>query len=404
MHYNDWRDRELTRVMVRAALGHDFMDQPGYTVTVDGQYGSTGKGVISGLMAECYADKVSVVLSNAAPNSGHTSILRISDDMMPIKTVLKQLPTFGVTVALLSKEWKMFGKIDGIGVPAIYLTGGAVIDWEKLGEEASAYLRGGFGADDKQALASELAIHPYAAVITPEEKMQDGWNVSSIASTGQGVGPAIMNKLRRDTKFVVAGHREKFEYLTDRGASILTDPNDFLIEFEKSHGYIEVSQGFSLGINSGFYPHTTSRECSVSQAIADAGLSPFDVRNVIMSVRTFPIRVGNTENSSGPYYADQDEMTWEGIGQPEEFTTVTKRVRRIFSWSALQFEHALRANRPNVIFLNFVNYLPNDPQYRHDWIMRNVYRRYCDIMGRLPKAILLGYGPNSEDVRVFKAG
>ncbi len=38
-------------------------------------------------------------------------------------------------------------------------------------------------------------------------------------------------------------------------------------------------------------------------------------------------------------------------------TTVTKRVRRIFTFSQEQYRQAATINRPDLIFLNFCNYL-----------------------------------------------
>lgn len=52
---------------IKSALGDEFMGHPGLTAVVDGQFGSTGKGVISALMAELFYDRVGQVLSNAGP-------------------------------------------------------------------------------------------------------------------------------------------------------------------------------------------------------------------------------------------------------------------------------------------------------------------------------------------------
>ena len=74
---------------------------------------------------------------------------------------------------------------------------------------------------------------------------------------------------------------------------------------------VEGSQGYSLGISSGFYPHCTSRDCTPSRVVADASLPMSWVRHVYGSCRVHPIRVGNTaEGSSGGWYKDQKEITW----------------------------------------------------------------------------------------------
>jgi len=56
---------------------------------------------------------------------------------------------------------------------------------------------------------------------------------------------------------------------------------------------MEVSQGFSLGINSEFYPKVTSRECTVMQGLADARIAPSKLAKTYMAIRTYPIRVGD---------------------------------------------------------------------------------------------------------------
>ncbi len=99
--------------------------------------------------------------------------------------------------------------------------------------------------------------------------------------------------------------------------------------------------------------------------MADALIHPSFLGEVMMSLRTFPIRVGNIVNKetgiregwSGPHYFDQEEVSFEDLGVEPELTTVTKRVRRIFTFSLEQYRQADAANRPSQVFLNFCNYL-----------------------------------------------
>jgi GH24 family phage-related lysozyme (muramidase) len=162
--------------------------------------------------------------------------------------------------------------------------------------------------------------------------------------------------------------------------------------------FLEVSQGFSLGINSGFYPYTTSRECTVMQALSDANIHPSMYRKSIMVVRTFPIRVAG---NSGPCFHDQREMTWEELGVEPEITTVTKKIRRVFSWSDEQFMQAVMANRPDVVFLNFCNYLENLGADVDAFVQEHVMIPYMTVMRKLPDLILLGYGPKTTDVKAY---
>lgn len=329
----------------------------GVYALVDGQYGSTGKGLVAGVLAELFHDKVDMVLSNAGPNSGHTTYYKGR------KIILKQLPTFGV-----------IGSLAGMKQIPIGLTAGAVIDFNILDKEMREY-------------GSNVFMHPHAAVLREEHKDIDADNVRRMASTGQGVGPAIISKLERRWDSVV-----QCKSLSARhpGARF----ND-----DWAHGtktiFMEVSQGFSLGINSGFYPYTTTRECTVSQAMADAGLPPIKFRAAIMVVRTFPIRVGDTDSSSGPCYSDQIETSWEDLGVKPETTTVTGRVRRVFTFSKQQFKDAVAANAPRVIFLNFMNYILHE--LAGSFIQENIVTPYREVTGANP-VIMLGYGPKPTDI------
>jgi adenylosuccinate synthase len=210
-------------------------------------------------------------------------------------------------------------------------------------------------------------------------------NVRNIAGTGQGVGPALEHKLWRTPRAIYSN------------APVRVIPP---YVYNNKVCFLEIPQGFSLGINSGFYPHVTSRECSVAQALADAGMPPSFHRKTIMAVRTYPIRVGDTENSSGPCYEDQEEISWESLGQKPEMTTVTGRIRRVFTWSIRQFRDALAANDPSVIFLNFVNYL--QPNAVDEFVISNVLRPYRSQLGHDPECILLGFSPRSEDIKLWR--
>lgn len=364
---------------VADALSHWFTHTGAYVLT-DGQFGSTGKGVIAAAMAECFADQVDLVVSNAGPNSGHTFYANGE------RVVLKQLPSFAVAASKIP-HYRVMNDFPGKGVdgsiaPPIYLSAGAVIDPEILVRECEEH-------------KYQVSVHPNAAIIYAEDKHHDLQNVQSMASTGQGVGPAIINKLRR----VEGGTVDTSEWRLRAPSSVVIERPDHDFFADKMM-FFEVSQGFSLGINSGFYPHVTTRECTVAQAISDAGLSPKTFQKSILSVRTFPIRVGSTENSSGPCYPDQMETSWDRIGVPQEYTTVTKRVRRVFTWSDLQFKEAVFANTPEAIFLNFCNYLREDDVEHFVW--EHVCRPYLEVMDSLPRTILLGFGPKSEDIKVWK--
>ena len=167
-----------------------------------------------------------------------------------------------------------------------------------------------------------------------------------------------------------------------------------------SHILIEVPQGFGLGINSGLeYPYVTSREISISQALSDAQLHPSYLGCTLMSVRTYPIRVGhlydkNNEmiGNSGPFFPDSKEKSWSELGLQNEYTTTTKRIRRVATFSIIQYQQALRAIKPDYVFLNFVNYFKT---FRDFDSLRSVMAS----MGKAPE--YFGIGPTTDDVYTF---
>lgn len=335
------------------------MRKPGIHMMVDGQFGSTGKGVLAAALARQSYD-VDWVVSNAGTNSGHTFFTEAGE-----KIVLKQLPTFAVARRYL-----------GNPVP-IFLSPGAIVDPEILNREAAEH-------------NVEVFLAETAAMITPEDKeAEHSGSIAAVAGTRQGVGAALSRKVLRDPSAVCGAHRGIFH----RNVT-LVNADDF--KWNPTHRvFVEVSQGFSLGIHSSFYPKTTSRECTVAQALADARMPPQLIGAVYMTIRTFPIRVGNFEgHSSGDCYPDQEEIQWSDLGLEPELTTVTKRPRRIFSFSWIQFRQSLLANRPNVVFVNFMNYLPKDERPQFGKKLAEEARK---VLGRTPQ-FLWGYGPRSVDI------
>lgn len=340
----------------RAIGGVGFLVAPGAHVVVDGQYGSTGKGLAVSMLAHIFGNNVRWVSSNAGPNSGHTSY--VGDQ----KIVLKQLPTYPVIAA----------KLTGKGDVITRLNAGAVIDPYTLAEEIAHYAK---------PLDIPLSVHPHAAIIQGNEVADDVGTRERIGSTGKGVGPAIARKVMRHADAVVEAHTDTWNFPLA----------PYPVHNTPHPGLIEVSQGFSLGLNSGFYPYATSRECTVAQALSDAGIHPSFLRQTMMVVRTFPIRVAG---ESGPCYPDQIETSWELLGVEPERTTVTNKIRRVFTWSDIQFREALLANRPEHIFVNFMNYLDaNDVEP----FVRRVERLYLETLHKRPFSIILGYGPKVED-------
>lgn len=358
-----------------------WFDEPGAYVLVDGQYGSTGKGLLAGWLAEYGQEKITHITTNAGPNSGHTAYfdhgphVGLSDDLPPDryqKVLTQQFPVASVFQRLMGLD------------PVTVINAGAVIDENILRHEATTW---GFHSRNTY-------LHPAAAVITDADRAEDQKVVNAIAGTGKGIGPAVAKKALR----IGATYAHSLYHPHTMPPGMHKEAtSDWLFNFATDRVLVETAQGYSLGVNSArFFPRTTSRECTVMQAIADARIPAQAVKKVVACFRTYPIRVGNTAGSSGGAYEDQHELKWEDIGQEPELTTVTKRVRRIFSWSRIQFRESIAANRPDVIFLNFCNYLEPE-ELEH--LLGDIREDYFYVMGRRMPTILLGFGPHSHDIR-----
>jgi adenylosuccinate synthase len=130
---------------------------------------------------------------------------------------------------------------------------------------------------------------------------------------------------------------------------------------------IEGTQGFGLSLlHSPHFPKATARDTTAAGALSEVGLSPLDVDEVVMVVRSFPIRVAG---DSGPF--GEQEIDWETVRREggherdlTEYTSVTKRVRRIARFDAGIVRAAIAANNPSSIVLNHVDHVDAAAQRR----------------------------------------
>ena len=352
-----------------------------------GQWGSEGKGAAAAFTAVHLAERremFDVVTTNAGAQAGHTSTHEGKTK------VVFHLPT----VAL-------YPPMDAHGIervqPLTYLNAGSIIDPIGLLKEL----------DENPGVACNFAIHPNAAVITEEcreAEMRDDSAQTKIASTRKGVGEALSRKILR-SGMVAKDHPVLSRWVRR------VDLNDHMLRGDSV--LVEVPQGHSLSIDGLFYPHTTSRNCTVAAAMSDAGIHPQFYHQSMMVIRTFPIRVGAITiddgtgldpneriYSSGGHYPDQREITWDELGVKAEITTVTKRVRRVFTFSEIQVAEALAQTRPAVIYITFMDYLPNRELAR---TVVDRVRKLCAKNGSMSirhdgPEILTQWGPTTEDV------
>ena len=311
---------------------------PNYLVC-DMQFGSTGKGAIAYYLAR--SRKLRCAVAANMPNAGHTAV----DG--PDKFVHTVLPACSAAPS----------------IETILLGPGTVFDPIKLVDEYKALIA-------RRGLRS-LVIHPGAVPLRPEDLQNEKHHVR-IGSTMKGSAAANVRRMNRDGHTIIgdlenvqAGIRREMGAGFEKDDVLSFRKDRYFREIERDGKIVEGSQGFSLSVYHGLYPHVTSRDTTPNQIAADCAL-PGDWRIftcVVGSMRTYPIRVANRFNSdgeqigtSGPPYSDQQELQWSDIGREAELTTVTKLPRRLFSFSRTQTAEAKSMCKPDYVSLSFCDY------------------------------------------------
>jgi adenylosuccinate synthase len=340
-----------------------------FDVVTDLQYGSTGKGLLAGYLAEKH--QYDTIVMAWSPNAGHTYI-----DAEGTKFINTAIPN-GIVSSVLRQ---------------ILIGPGAVINPDTLLAEMEQYALYLDGVN--------VLIHENAAIVTQEHRNEEANGMFKIGSTMKGVGAAVIEKIRRDPNSNIIA----------RDALISTPLEGFVVSAQQYNDaldngkriLLEGAQGFSLSINQGFYPFTTSRDCTVHQLLSDCAIPRrlAESARIYGSARTYPIRVANRFKegkmigTSGPCYYDQEEIQWERLGMQPELTTVTQLPRRIFTFSEQQIADAIRMNGVDEVFLNFAQYpdMDNNPgALRTDDI--------TDIIERSGGLVTtLGWGPSINDI------
>ncbi|MGJ5816775.1 adenylosuccinate synthetase [Paludibaculum fermentans] len=280
------------------------------TIVVGGQYGSEGKGKVAALLAR--EIRSPWLVRCGGPNSGHTVTVRGQD------IVLRQVPcctepslaTFCVAAGCVIDEPVLLGELDVLGIRR-----------------------------------EQIIIDPRAMLVTEDDRKCERGQLIGIGSTCSGTGAALIRRIERRSNVRLA---KDSSLLTERCrietvAPLLHDALD------RGEGVIvEGTQGFALSLLHGRdYPFVTARDTTAAGFAMEVGLSPRLIDRIVLVLRTFPIRVGGP---SGPF---ANECTWEDIreqsGAPRtypEYTSVTRRLRRVARFDMDSIVLACKYNRP----------------------------------------------------------
>lgn len=290
-------------------------------IVAGGQFGSEGKGAFTAALVRKLHQEFDVhptLVRVAGPNAGHTAY-----DDQGRKWSLRQIPV-GAVVDHESD---------------IIIGQQSEIDLEVIRSEIDQLEEAGISILDR------LSIDHACTVI--ESWHQERELTISTGTTGKGIGGARAARLMR-----TAG--------TMRDLAPPDLPIGDTVAALRATGWgqhivIEGTQGYGLGLHTSYYPYVTSSNTRCGDFLAMTGIQPWEFASVYpwLVFRAHPIRIAG---NSGPLEA---EITWEEVGQPTEFTTVTKKPRRVAAWDPDLAQAALRDNgapKVNAVF-TFADYL-----------------------------------------------
>ncbi len=401
----------------------DFFVPGKISIILDSCAGSSGKGKIGSFVTQNAGGAYHFVCNTFAPQASH-----IVHDRNHAEICYKQLNSCAHRHEEFEKMY--IGQGASISLKAlldeIALTG---IPAEKIGISALTpivqdidrlYEEGKVGFDGKQL-----------------ESHHDG--TIKNGSTCSGVGVARARRVVRDKNILLAKDvPELKQYICDVPGEIL----DRLAKGQS--GLLEIAQGFQLsnGLPE-FYPYCTCRNVTVAAGLDDMMLPITVVGNVLLNMRTLPIRIASkkyiedatgthltweqvksgkhkykeVESFSGHGYNDQTELSWDDVKKqsgatiPESaiLTSLTKLPRRVFTFSQRNLVDAIMHNQtPYMVYLsvNFVNWIDGEMEGKtdeitekiHNWVDLNI----APVMENQPNVVLryLGTGKYTEDTVV----
>lgn len=319
------------------------------SVVVGGQYGSEAKGAICAYL--CQNEFIDYAVRTGATNAGHTVVFN------NVRYAMQQLPCGWVNP-----------------YTRLVLGPGALIDLEILRREIALI----DAALPEHSVLDRLHIDPRAYIHRSEHRAmsEQSDRHHAMGATGKGCSEALVERIRgrgavaaltADERFVTFEDVvSKLDWLPDDRA--LTD-TEALLNDEYDHGaqiQLEGTQGQLLDLYLGPYPYTTHKQTGPAQWLLEAGLSPNVNLDVVMVIRTFPIRVAG---NSGPL---PDEISWPILAREINAKRFDEGMQHVVSESAIYaFEQAMRLQ---VSMHQYTIPFASNGLDQHTWGDRYTYR------------------------------
>ena len=342
------------------------------TVLVGGQYGSEGKGAIAAHIANEYSVHVRV----GSPNAGHTIYWNGE------KHVMQSIPC-----GWINPNAK------------IVIGRGALLNMRQFMKELVHIMQ------YYPNFLTRLYIDPEAGILSEKFHIQEGGTEGEmhkrIGSTGEGVGPARVARINRDP----AEFKQFKDVAYDYGLEICIRENTpkyiACWQDDGENILIEGTQGSGLSLLHSHWPYCTSIDTNAAGIISEVGLAPSRVTDVLMVVRTYPIRVAGNSGPMG------EEISWAELNHrvialsgeailPEK-TTVTKKIRRFAEWNDELFEQSCLLNAPTQIALTFADYIDPSIYGKEDDVLTGIVKAFItEKMGDFAsKVVYIGTGPKT---------
>ncbi len=334
-------------------------------VVVGGQFGSEGKGKISAIIT--LQEQIDLCIRCGGPNSGH-SFQKQNGEMV----LLRQLPTGFVRPQA-----------------RLLIPPGGLVDLTVLRSEIES-----LGLD-----ADRVGVDRNAMVITKADRDNERRLAlgDRLSSTLCGVGSAVARRALRTADVQLAADIAKEDAWLKKFITDVSAEANSAVDHGKKV-LVEGTQGSGLSLyHTLYYPKATSRDTNAAALLSEVGLSPRLVTNIVLVFRTFPIRVAGPQ--AGPL---RDEITWEQLQQEShspislrEYTSVTRKVRRVGKFDLTQAQRAMLLNRPTELALNFVDYLNFNNRGIKEWDnLDSQTKRFTEDLEALGVAVrYIGTGP-----------
>lgn len=277
------------------------------TIVQGGQYGSESKGAITGYL--CQQEKVDIAIRTGAVNAGHTVVHKGQTLKM------QQLP-----VGWVDPNTQLV-----IGAGALVHLGVLKSEVERVSQLLGEDIRERLFIDYRAGVHDE----------SHTDRSTASGRHHAIGATGKGSSEALIDKIRlRGSGYRTFGAiKAAGDYLVGDTVQYLNAAVD-----DGRKLLIEGTQGTLLDIHTGPYPYVTHKQTLPASWMSECGLSPALPTDIVMVVRTYPIRVaGNSGFMPG-------EISWPILAREINLKRAEYGLPQVVSEAALQeFEAAVRS-------------------------------------------------------------